>query len=40
MDYRDILQALEDFEDLLITEDELEELLKNVDLATIIDLGL
>ena len=40
MDYRDILQALEDYDDLLITEDELEELLKTIDLTTIIDLGL
>ena len=40
MDYRDILQVLEDYDNLLVTDEELENLLKGVDLATIIDLGL
>ena len=40
MDYRDIMQAIEDYENLLITEEELEDILQQLTLLEIIDLGL
>ena len=40
MDYNDIMQAINDYENLVITEEELEEILQELTLLEIIDLGL